>query len=294
MKVAIMGGGAIGLLFAAQLSKKYNVTLYTKTERQAESIRAKGVALIQNHKTEICPTIQAYPFTQVDGQADLVIIAVKAYHISELFPALLSFNQSVFLFLQNGMGHLSLLDDLKAENILVGAVEHGAVRLDERTVHHTGIGQTRYGAWKGTCTLRLEDLAIPSFPFVYSEAPKQILEEKLLANCVINPLTALLAIPNGELLDNPFYYELFKQTFNETVQVLQLPNREALFDKVEKICRQTAKNHSSMYKDLQLGRKTEIDSIVGYALKQASLNHIEAPILEFLYKSIKGKEGHHI
>ncbi|MET3698089.1 ketopantoate reductase [Bacillus oleivorans] len=293
MKVAIMGGGAIGLLFAAHLSKKHDVTLYTRTEKQAEMIRSQGVALVQNNRTETFP-IQAYPFVQVNGQEELVIIAVKEYHLHELMTSITSLHHSAFLFLQNGMGHLPILENLEAKNIFVGVVEHGAVRLDERTVHHTGIGLTRYGVWKGSLTHGLDDLAIPTFPFVFSENPLQMLKEKLLANCVINPLTALLAVPNGELLGNPFYYKLFLQTFNETVKALQLPNREVLLNKVKEICRQTAKNHSSMYKDLHLGRKTEIDAIVGSALKQAALHHVEAPILEFLYHSIKGKEGQQI
>ncbi|WP_243298165.1 2-dehydropantoate 2-reductase [Bacillus litorisediminis] len=292
MKVAIMGGGAIGLLYAAHLAKKHEVTLYTRTERQAECIRKKGVVLIQNNKSETLP-IHAYPFTQVKGEEELVIIAVKSYHLHELMPSFKSFHHSAFLFLQNGMGHLSLLENLEAKTILVGVVEHGAVRLDEQTVHHTGIGQTRYGVWKGTPMHKLESLATPFFPFVFSEDPIQMLKEKLLANCIINPLTALLAVPNGELLDNPFYYELFLQTFNETVHALRLSNHEDLLTKVKEICRKTEKNHSSMYKDIQLGRKTEIDAIVGPALKQASLHHVEVPILEFLYRSIKGKEAPH-
>lgn len=290
MKIGIIGGGAIGLLFAARLSTKHKIELFTNTKKQANSINQHGLRLIDGAQ-ERSIIIPAFPIKEADIQSDLIIVAVKQYHLPTLWTVLNQFPNSTLLFLQNGIAHLPMLEELNSKAILVGVVEHGAGRLDERTVQHTGIGVTRYGFWKGEAFVNSQDLSSSSFPFVYEENPFLMLKEKLLVNCVINPLTALFQVRNGELLDNPYFFQLFTDTFNEVVLSLQLtPSKEKLFQKVKDICKQTSQNQSSMYKDLQQGRKTEMDAIVGSVLKEAEKNKIETPILQFLYKSIKGKE----
>lgn len=291
MKVAIIGGGAIGLLFASYLSRKHEVTIYTRTREQAKMLQEKGLSLInQQGETQII-NLSSFPMDQMNQvDADIVIVAVKQYHLNHIADHLKSIRNSSFLFLQNGMSHLSFIDTLPAESIFVGVVEHGAQRIDPTTVKHTGLGLTRYGLWRGGLSFEEAELSEEEFPFVLQVNPTLMLKEKLLVNCVINPLTALLQVPNGQLVDNPYYYKLFQVVFEEGAHALHMSSRERLFNKVEQICRKTAQNHSSMFKDLQNGRKTEIDAIVGSVLEEAKKNKRSAPTLEFLYNAIKGKE----
>ncbi|GAA0331067.1 2-dehydropantoate 2-reductase [Bacillus carboniphilus] len=291
MKVAIIGGGAIGLLFASYLSKKHEVTIYTRTKEQAKMLQEKGLSLInQQDETQIIK-LSSFPMDQMNQvDSDIVIVAVKQYHLNDLMDHLKSIRNSSLLFLQNGMSHLSYLDTLPAESIFVGVVEHGAQRIDPITVKHTGLGVTRFGLWKGGLSFEEEELSEEGFPFVLQANPTLMLKEKLLVNCVINPLTALLQVPNGQLVDNPYYYQLFQVVFEEGVHALHMSSKEQLFNKVEQICRKTAQNHSSMFKDLQVGRKTEIEAIVGSVLEEAKKNKSRVPTLEFLYNAIKGKE----
>jgi len=56
------------------------------------------------------------------------------------------------------------------------------------------------------------------------------------------------------------------------------------------ICQKTAKNRSSMLKDVEAHRKTEIDAILGYVVLEAEKQNIKAPLTENFYHMLKGKE----
>lgn len=54
MKVGIIGGGSIGLLFAYYLNKCFDTTIYTRTDRQACMIGAKGLLFEKTRNKKLC------------------------------------------------------------------------------------------------------------------------------------------------------------------------------------------------------------------------------------------------
>jgi len=117
-----------------------------------------------------------------------------------------------------------------------------------------------------------------------------MLTRKFIVNCVINPLTAILKVPNGELLTNQHYFQLFNTLFNEISVILQLENDDAYYENLVGVCRNTDINRSSMLKDLEENRPTEIDAILGYILQEAINKNLEAPLVHTFYHLIKGSE----
>jgi 2-dehydropantoate 2-reductase len=106
---------------------------------------------------------------------------------------------------------------------------------------------------------------------------------KLAANCVLNPLTAILDVRNGVIKENPDLQPLIQSLLRE-ISVLfrslpeiknlpdeqkdrfSVPSLEALvMDTIEK----TAGNSSSMREDVRKGRATEIEYINGWILRRA-------------------------
>jgi 2-dehydropantoate 2-reductase len=104
---------------------------------------------------------------------------------------------------------------------------------------------------------------------------------KLAANCVLNPLTAILDVRNGCIKDNPDLWPLHGRLLEEISSVYQslpelqgLPIDRNLFsvpslesvvsDTIEK----TAQNSSSMREDMRKGRATEIEYINGWILRR--------------------------
>ncbi|WAA10622.1 2-dehydropantoate 2-reductase [Fervidibacillus albus] len=293
MKIGIIGAGSIGLLFAFYLSEHHDVTLYCKRKEQANTIDTEGVKLKMG-ETVLQRKIRAMCSTKWLVREQLVIVAVKQYAIQSIIHELHKLPSEIpLLFLQNGMGHLDELKTLPQTSILLGTVEHGALRVSDDQVNHTGYGITKLAVYRGIPELAetfVRKLRTKSFPFDPADHFETMMKDKLIVNAVINPLTALLRVRNGQLIANPYYFHLMKIVFAEVADVFELENREREFHRIVSICERTAENYSSMCKDVFEGRKTEIDGIVGYLLQEADRKSISVSVLPFLYNAVKGTE----
>jgi 2-dehydropantoate 2-reductase len=294
MNIGIVGGGSIGLLFGAYLSKmNHSVTLYTRTKEQAIILNDHGLVL-QNKDKHSNLSINAIWTEKGLYEHDIVVIAVKQYHLADLLNLLHSIPTSTpLLFIQNGMGHIKLIDQLPHINILVGVVEHGALKENSFTVIHSGSGVTKISLYKGDEAV-INDFASnitsPSFPFQVCGSWYEILIAKLVVNSMINPLTAVLRIENGQLISNPYFYQLLNQLYDEIVLVLQPEGASEWWNMVVSICEKTALNRSSMLRDIEQSKPTEIEGIVGFLRSLPTYCKKDTPLLNFLYDAIKGLE----
>jgi 2-dehydropantoate 2-reductase len=293
MKIGIIGGGSIGLLFASYLHSVSSVTVYTRTNEQAEEIAENGVVLLKDTQKREIP-VHALPIDDWRGVEDLTIITVKQYQLEEVIKKinLVDSSDSNFLFLQNGMGHLKLLSQMKAKNIILGSITHGAYKENANTVRHNGVGVINLATYQGD-PLFLYQLS-PIFPVEFSASPQKdyygMLINKLIVNAVINPLTAILQVKNGELVKNPFYFKTLKDLFLEIAYILNLKTPEDEFQKIISVCQNTAENRSSMLKDIEGGRKTEVDAILGFLIEEAEKQGKSSPLVSNFNYLVKGKE----
>lgn len=291
MKVGIIGAGSIGLLFAAYLGKKFKVTIFPRRLVQAELINKEGITIQEKNsfKTNVSATVEKKHL----NQQELIIVTVKQYHLESIITDLQKVNPQIpILFLQNGMLHLSQINHLRSDTILVGTVEHGALKVDDITVHHNGVGKTNIAVYRGEMK-KIDQLLranIPRFHFAAYTNYEEMLLKKLLVNAMINPLTAVLQEKNGQLINNTYYYQIFLELFNEVMVLFPGQDKEKLLKEIMLICSNTENNESSMLKDIKSGGKTEIDAISGYLLNIAKEKEIQLPITKMLYCMVKGME----
>ncbi|WP_426982682.1 2-dehydropantoate 2-reductase [Bacillus cabrialesii] len=291
MKIGIIGGGSVGLLCAYYLSLHHDVTVVTRRKEQAAAIQSEGIRLYKGGK-EFSADCSAG--TSINSGFDLLVVTVKQHQLQSVFPSLERIGKTNILFLQNGMGHIHDLKDWRAKHsIYVGIVEHGAVRKSDTAVDHTGLGAIKWSAFDDADPDPLNILFQHShsdFPIRYETDWYRLLTGKLIVNACINPLTALLRVKNGELLTTTAYLAFMRLVFQEACRILRLEDEEEAWERVRIVCGQTKENHSSMLVDVIEGRQTEADAIIGYLLKEASLQGLNAVHLEFLYGSIKALE----
>ena len=104
---------------------------------------------------------------------------------------------------------------------------------------------------------------------------------KLVINAAINPLTALLKVPNGELLNRPSARELMGRLAHEAADVARAENINLPFDDpvaaAEDVARKTAANQSSMLQDVLRGAPTEIDAICGAVVSRGEAHGFDTP-----------------
>lgn len=292
MRIGIIGGGAIGLLFGGYLGRKHQTTMMVRRKEQAAQLQLIGIT-VQKNNEKFTASVKATANCHDFSEQDCIIIAVKQYHIQGLVHTLLSIPiHTPLIFLQNGLGHLEVLEKLPHSQVFVATVEHGASKVTEQCVKHNGVGQTNIAVFRGDLQkiAELIDMQSASFPFVYHENNEIMLLQKLLVNATINPLTATLGVENGRLIHNKHYYQLLLALFEEFIELFPQINREKMKTMIIQICTNTKDNHSSMLKDVENGRKTEIEGILGFILDKAEKEGREIPITWSLYHVIKGKE----
>jgi 2-dehydropantoate 2-reductase len=109
-----------------------------------------------------------------------------------------------------------------------------------------------------------------------------LLWSKVVINAAINPLTALLRVPNGELLARPAARTLLAASAREAAAVANGLGRNLAYQDpvaaVEEVARRTAANRSSMLQDVERGAPTEIDAICGAIAQVGEQSGVAAPV----------------
>ncbi len=125
---------------------------------------------------------------------------------------------------------------------------------------------------------------------------KSLIWGKLVINAAINPLTALLRIPNGELLSHPNARKVMASLARETAEVAMAENVNLPFSNpvsaAEDVARKTATNHSSMFQDVRRGAPTEIDAICGAVTRRAEVHGISTPYNRACWQLVRAAAGH--
>ncbi len=115
-------------------------------------------------------------------------------------------------------------------------------------------------------------------------------------NAAINPLAALLRVPNGELARRPSARVLMEELAREGATVadqagIVLPYADAAARALE-VAQATAHNRSSMLQDVERGRRTEIDAINGAIVIQAQRVGSAAPLNGAAWRLVQALEQH--
>jgi 2-dehydropantoate 2-reductase len=172
----------------------------------------------------------------------------------------------------------------------------GALREGPGEVRHTGEGTTWIGpfseelAHPGIAAKLMEKLKDAGISIEWENRIVRRIWEKVMVNCAINPLTALLRIPNGGLLHSDDARFLMKSIVEEAVSVARAEGialeAEDMLKRAEEVCRKTAVNRSSMLQDVERGRLTEIDWINGEVVRRGARAGIETPVNQTLVRLI--------
>ncbi|TPE69171.1 2-dehydropantoate 2-reductase [Halalkalibacterium halodurans] len=295
-RVAVIGSGSIGLLLYAYLKlANWPALLVTNRPEQADHLNKEGLTFVAKSGEHQPISVTATPLSSFYAEeAEVGFITVKSFAVKALLPQLQRKKWDGLVFFQNGMTHLEILRQIPARAICCGIVEIGAKRESDVRVQHTGDGTIWIGDMVGDS--KNFDPMWACLHNVGLKAQKVTnwrdkMERKLIANAAINPLTGLFRVKNGALIENQLFSLLLKELVKEACVTL---GREREVDEhlayTRAICDKTANNLSSMYMDLTHHRRTEIESITGYLIKEAAKKGIEIPNTSFVYHAVMGMD----
>lgn len=295
MKIAIIGAGSIGLLLGSFFREaSFEVTMIVRRKEQKDFLNEKGIRRFTINQTESTFRVRATDDFKEVLHADLIIIAVKYIAIHEVIKQLEDLTlQTPLLFIQNGIAHYSDVLETKLPNLSFATIEHGALKIDDGSVNHNGVGNLTIAEARGNQPVlhKISAIQLTEFPIHIHNDAEYILMRKVLINCLINPLTAVLQVKNGALLTNPSAFELLKKLFEELSNAFPMMHSCLSLDDVKMVCDNTKHNRSSMFADRLAGRKMEIETIVSAVVKKAADVQKDLPILTILEKMLYAVDG---
>lgn len=281
----IVGTGALATLFAARLTQAGHQIMMLGTWREGiHALQKGGARLVDSHGTE-----RQFPVHATDDPRECMgskyaIVLVKAWQTERVARQLKEClaDDGLALTLQNGLGNReTLIQSLELDRVALGSTTTGATLLGPGLVNEGGEGIISMERNQALGPIE-EALRSAGFNIQLVEDVQSLIWGKLVINAAINPLTALLRVKNGELLERPFAHEVMKALARETAQVAHAEDINLPFDdpiaKAEDVARRTAANTSSMLQDVLRGAPTEIDAICGAVVRIAEKHKIGAPV----------------
>ncbi|MGB3716326.1 MAG: ketopantoate reductase family protein [Candidatus Promineifilaceae bacterium] len=297
--VAVIGTGAMGSLFAAQLSSNAAVTIVGSWKNQLSAIEESGLFLTDLEGNQTNHALAVGEYDSVEGPYQYAIILVKGWQTvraAETVREILA-PDGLAVTLQNGLGHFEILAALVGEShSAIGVTSEGAMIVGPGRTQHTGIGITHLGTSPAT-EKRLEKMARllqrSGFETRLTADLDGLVWGKLAINSGINPLTALLQVRNGFLSTDVIARSLMCQAAEETaavakVQGIRLPYVNAS-EMIIDVAEATAANRSSMAQDIARGAPTEIESINGKVVHIAAEHGLEVTVNRVLYQLVKSQ-----
>ncbi|MGE7664092.1 ketopantoate reductase family protein [Ureibacillus composti] len=291
MNVVIVGAGAIGMLVASFIAESsYKVTIISKREEQANLLKTNGIVRKNLNQTLQINEVEVMTDLSNISKNSVIIVAVKYAQLKDLYSSISSLPEDVpLLFIQNGLAHYEETLTLPQKTIFFGSCQFGAQKLNDYTVAHRGNGSMKLAFERGNhqAFAFLQQLQLDLLPIQIEENAEYMLFHKALLNCFINPLTAILKVKNGQLLESSHTLNIVESMYNELLSAFPEVKGNLLLEDVLDLCRKTSTNTSSMLTDFLQHRPTEIDTIVGAVIERASRRGSNLPTLSTLYHLLK-------
>ncbi len=291
----IVGTGALATLFASRLtSAGCAVTMLGSWPEGLSALHENGVRSVDANGNE-----QRFSVRVTDDPRDCknmkhALVLVKSWQTERAARQLANClaEDGIAVTLQNGLGNREVLAaQLGESRVALGTTTTGATLLGPGLVKAGGEGKISIEAHPALGPLG-EALRSAKFDVEIVRDAKSLVWGKLVINSAINPLTALLRIPNGELLNRPSARALMRALAEETAAVAAAEKIKLQFsdaaDAVEDVARKTALNHSSMLQDVQRGAPTEIDAICGAISQMGKKHQIATPINDACWQLVHG------
>lgn len=301
MRIAVVGVGAMGSLFGGRLSSVADVWLVDPWGEHVRAMQEHGLCIVGPEGEEVVEVKATTDPKDVPEGIELAIVFVKSHQTRTAAETASCFlrEDGLALTLQNGLGNLEVIADVLGEGrALQGVTSHGATLLGPGRVRHAGWGPTHLST-RLEIADRVEGIAEvfrrAGFEVHISPDLESLIWGKLIINAGINALTAILRVPNGQLVEIGPARELMGQAVREAVRVAEAKGVKLPYDdpqaRVEEVCRATAANRSSMLQDVLRGAKTEIEVINGAIVREGEQLGIPTPLNSYLVAMVRAIES---
>ena len=313
MKFTVFGAGAIGAYLGGKLSLAGNEVTLVARGPHLNAMQKNGL-IIKEHGTELfaqpkfCETL--------DGNPGCLILGVKAYSLTELAPLLAAKldPETIIIPAQNGIpwwyfdSYGGPLEGTRLNSVdpggviashipsgqILGCVVFPAVEMvAPGIIQHIEGDRFSLGELDGSISDRLR-LVSRTISSAGLRAPvrsniRQDIWVKLLGNLAFNPISALTKVSMETISRDQTILEIVRGMMEEAVKVadsigikipLSIDQRLAGAEKV-------GTHKTSMLQDIEAGKPTEIEALLGSVIELGTIKGIHMPYLTSIYACVK-------
>jgi len=292
-QIVVLGGGAIGSVYAAKLAAHHPVTLIARPAH-AEAINRDGLVVTGREAGRY--RLRAATAVDRIAAGTLILLTTKVTHSRQAVAPLAGQVRAdtVILCVQNGLGSEDIVKDAVDGRCLVlrAITQFGAIFQEPGVVDFTAAGATLVEP--SARSAEIADLLSRSgLDGRVSDNIKREIWRKLIFNCVINPITAIVGSEVGGIADSRL--DPWKQlVVDECLSVAAADGVTFDIDFVPTIAEVfgSARTIASMRQDLLKGKPTEIDHMNGAVVALGRRFGIECPVNAALVATVKALEAH--
>ena len=298
MKIAVLGGGAMGGLFGGWLQRSgQDVALIDVSTDSVRTINDAGLSIEEKDRSVAVVPVRATDDPKSVGPVDLIVNFVKCYHTEAAVGAAKSMfgPETAVLTLQNGWGNAEQIGKIVGEDrVLVGLTYHSGTLLGPGRVKHSGAGMTYVGELDGRETPRLQRAAaaLREAGFETAVSPR-ILDEiwkKLALNACTLPTAALLRFFAHELVLYDDAKQAMAAILREVVAVAKAQgvalDYHERWQVITELLARAVGGKASMLQDVEAARRTEIEVINGAIADAGRRAGVPTPVNETMVSLI--------
>ncbi|MGI9536290.1 MAG: ketopantoate reductase family protein [Desulfocapsaceae bacterium] len=311
MNFLIYGAGALGQALGCMLASDGSQVTLVLRERFVEGIKSHGLSvtgIFGDYQVAADALHLTTSITNTEGSHyDAILLATKSYDTRSAAEDLATLRNCdcPVVSMQNGCGNIEQLIELFGPERSFGAsVITGfeitrpaqvTITVSADDIH---LGSAIGGTIPKQAISIAKKIARAGLPCIAVEDIHQALFVKLLYNCALNPLGAVLGANYGTLGDVPETRTIMDAIVDETFAVVsamgaklpwQAPEQYKTFF-YENLLPATYDHRPSMLQDLEQGKPTEVEGLVGYVSMHGTSHNIETPYCDLLRSLIRFKE----
>jgi 2-dehydropantoate 2-reductase len=309
MKILVMGAGALGSVFGGLLAEAgHNVTLVGRRPHM-ETIARGGLTIEGIWGQHRVGKIAAVPAvaSSMGRDFDAVLVTTKSYDtqaaVSQVKEVLRK--DTLVASLQNGLGNLEIIAEAVGPQRTVGGrVIFGAEVVHPGTVKVTVyadkvlLGSPAKDADKVAIRRLAKAIDAAHIPCDVTDAIEGYIWGKVVYNCCLNGLSAVLELPYGKLAEEQHTRSIMNQVMEEGLAIAQKKGVNLPWGSVQEyraafygtMVPPTASHESSMLQDIRRGKRTEIDALNGALVRLGVEAGLPATANWTITELVKAKE----
>ncbi len=299
MRIAIMGTGGVGGYYGGLLSRQGQEVIFIVRGAHLQAIRQKGLQVNSVHGDFLVTPAQATDNPAEVGPVDLILFCTKTYHTDAAAMAIkpLLGPETVVLPLQNGIDAAERIGAYVGREHLVGGVTWLSAALEAPGVigQYSEFRRVVMGEFHGNTTPRLqkisETLKAAGITVELSADILKVLWTKFVFISAASALGSLTRATIGEYRQVPETREVLTEALQEVAAVARALgvklDEDVVAKTLEFIDNAAPDMKTSMQRDVEVGRPSELESMIGVVPRLARQAGVLTPVMRLAYAVLK-------